>query len=210
MTARTGPKAPLFNLEAASPGFLKFIKITNLYNPVIAVTIKVKVCRYLDSSYNYKADTFAGMDMVDRDTLVNATSINQPPATGPRLENSPQSNYDIDEDGREIHKIYHFHNCRTVYVDARSSHSVAMENCANNNVRRVTYHRPKIMDSELTSDTIIHSESHAASNGPITDSLRTCRTYISFSIVMFSGVSLVAVAFLAFLIMKLSSCSIWM
>ncbi|KAF8811980.1 hypothetical protein BYT27DRAFT_6433619 [Phlegmacium glaucopus] len=86
------------------------------------------------------------MDIVDRNTLaVNSTIVNQSPATGsatdPRLDktaNSPQSNYDVDEDGREIHKIYHFHNCGTVYVDARSSHRVTMENCANSNVRRVT------------------------------------------------------------------------
>ncbi|KAF8811985.1 hypothetical protein BYT27DRAFT_7335953 [Phlegmacium glaucopus] len=139
------------------------------------------------------------------------------PATDPRLDktiNSPQLDHDTDEDGRQIydtddgrqiHKIYHFHNCGPVYVDARSSHRVRMENCANSNVRRVTYHRPKITDSELTGDEIIHSESHAAFNGPLTDSLRTHGTFFA---VMFSGVSLVAVACLAFSIMRLSSCGI--
>ncbi|KAF8811983.1 hypothetical protein BYT27DRAFT_7183317 [Phlegmacium glaucopus] len=155
------------------------------------------------------------MDVVDETIPVNSTTINQSPATDPRLEktaNSPQSNYNIEEDGREIHKIYHFHNCRTVYVDACNSHRVTMENCANSNVRPVTYRCPKItirvhsMDSELTSDTIIHLKLyHAACNSPLMDSLRTRGT---FFVVMFSGVSLVAVAFLAFFIMKLSSCGI--
>ncbi|KAF8811988.1 hypothetical protein BYT27DRAFT_7335954 [Phlegmacium glaucopus] len=149
--------------------------------------------------------TYAGMDEVDEGPLVNSTIVNQSPATDPRLEktaNSPQSNHNIDDDSHEIHKTYHFHNCGTVYVD------VTMENCANSNVRRVTYHRPKITDSELPGDEIIHPESsHAAFNGPLVDSLRTRGT---FFVGLFSGVSLVAVAFLAFFVMKLSSCGIQM
>ncbi|KAF8811973.1 hypothetical protein BYT27DRAFT_7252301 [Phlegmacium glaucopus] len=139
------------------------------------------------------------MDVVDRNTIVNQSPAN--------MTNSPQLDHYIDED-RQIHKIYHFHNCGTVYVDALNSHSITMENCDNNNIRRVTYHRPKITDSELTSDKTIHSGSHAALNGPLTDSLHTCRTYLSFPVAMFSWASLVAVAFLAFFIIKLSSCGI--
>ncbi|KAF8809332.1 hypothetical protein BYT27DRAFT_6529201 [Phlegmacium glaucopus] len=155
------------------------------------------------------------MDVLDGNTLENATSINQPPATNPRLEktsNCPRLNHDIDEDRHKIHKIYHFHNCGTVYMDSLNSHSVTMDNCANNIVRRVTYHHPKITDRESNSDEIIYSQSHAAFSGILTDSSRTRRTYIlSFSvdyIVMFSWASL-AVVCLAFFIMNLpwvSSC----
>ncbi|KAF8809336.1 hypothetical protein BYT27DRAFT_7284531 [Phlegmacium glaucopus] len=126
------------------------------------------------------------MHVVNRNTLENPTIVNQSPATDPRLEkttNLHQLNYNIDEDGRQIHKIYHIHNFGTVYMDSLNSWSVTMENCANNNVRRVNYHRPKIMDCLLT------------------DSPRTRRT-ITFSvdyIVIFSWASL-AVACLAFFI----------
>ncbi|KAF8809330.1 hypothetical protein BYT27DRAFT_7210295 [Phlegmacium glaucopus] len=114
--------------------------------------------------------------MVDRNILVNptTTTVNQSPATDPKLEtttNSPQLNYDVDENGRQIHKIYHFHNFGTVYMDSLNSHSVTMENCANNNIRRVDYHRHNIMGCLLT-------------NSP-----RTHRAYLSFSVdyvVMFS------------------------
>ncbi|KAF8816706.1 hypothetical protein BYT27DRAFT_7181575 [Phlegmacium glaucopus] len=149
------------------------------------------------------------MDVVDRNTLENATIVNQTPATDPRLEkttNSPQLTSDVDENGlqiQKIQKIYHFHG--TVYMDSLNSHSVAMENCANNNVRRVTYHRPKIMDC----DEITHSQSHAAFTGPPTDS-RTRGTYISFSmdcVVMLLWATL-AVGCLAFFVMRLSSCGI--
>ncbi|KAF8809371.1 hypothetical protein BYT27DRAFT_6529584 [Phlegmacium glaucopus] len=96
-------------------------------------------------------------------------------------------------------------------MDSFNSQRVTMENCANNNVRRVTHHRAS--DSELNSDDIIHSQSHAAVNGLLTDSPRTRKTYISFSVdyvLIFSCASL-AVACLAFFITNLprfSSCGI--
>ncbi|KAF8809355.1 hypothetical protein BYT27DRAFT_7284596 [Phlegmacium glaucopus] len=105
--------------------------------------------------------TISDMDVVDRNTLEDATIIgNQSPAADPSLEtatNSPQANDNIDEDGRQIYKIYQFHN----------------------------YHRA----NELNSDEIIHSQSNAVINGPQTDSPRTRRTCITFSmeyIVIFS------------------------
>ncbi|KAF8809304.1 hypothetical protein BYT27DRAFT_7188006 [Phlegmacium glaucopus] len=122
------------------------------------------------------------MVVVERNILVDGTIVNRSPAKGPRSEkttNYPQLNYDVDEDGRQIHKIYHIHHCGTVYMDSLNSHSVTIENCANNNVRRVTYYRPKIIDCEVNSDNIIHSQSHAAFNGLLTDPPRTCMTYIS-------------------------------
>ncbi|KAF8809346.1 hypothetical protein BYT27DRAFT_7188047 [Phlegmacium glaucopus] len=154
------------------------------------------------------------MDVVNGNTLENPTIVNQSPATDLRSEktaNSPQLNYDIgeDRDGRRIYKIYQFPNCRTVYMDSFNSQSVTMENCANNNVRRVTHHRA----SELNSDDIRHSQSHAAVNGLLTDSPRARKTYISFSldcVVIFSCASL-AVACLAFFITnspRFSSCGI--
>ncbi|KAF8809368.1 hypothetical protein BYT27DRAFT_6529540 [Phlegmacium glaucopus] len=151
------------------------------------------------------------MDVVDRNTLEDATIINQSPAADPRLEkttHSPQLNDDIEEDGRRIYNIYQFHNCRTVNVDSLNSHSVTMENCANNDlVRRVTYHRA----SDVNSDEIIHSQSHhhGAVNGHQTGSHRTRRTSISFSVdyvVIFSWL-----AWLAFLIItlpRLSNCDV--
>ncbi|KAF8809307.1 hypothetical protein BYT27DRAFT_7254804 [Phlegmacium glaucopus] len=173
----------------------------------------------LPSSSSYY--TSASMAVVERDILVEGTIVN--PSPGPtglgseETTNSPQLNYDVNEDGRQIHKTYHIHNFGTVYMDSLNSHSVTMENCANNDVRRVTYNCPKIiMDCELNSDNIIHSQSHAAFNGLPTDtpdSPHTRITYTSFyvdCVMMFSWASL-AVACLAFFIMNfswLSSCCI--
>ncbi|KAF8809348.1 hypothetical protein BYT27DRAFT_7188050 [Phlegmacium glaucopus] len=152
------------------------------------------------------------MDVVDRNSFEDATIVNQSPAAGPRSENttnSPQLNDGIDGDGRRISKTFHIHNFGTVNVDSLNSHSVTMENSANDVVRRVTYNRA----SELNSDEIIHSQSHADVNGHQTDSHRTRRTYTSFPadyVVMFSWAGL-AVAWLAFFIItlpRLSNCDV--
>ncbi|KAF8802933.1 hypothetical protein BYT27DRAFT_7196083 [Phlegmacium glaucopus] len=152
------------------------------------------------------------MDMVHRNTLEDATIFNRPPTADSRLEktrNSPQLNDDIDQDGRRIYKIYHIHNFGTVNMDSLNSHSITMENCANDNVRRVTYHRA----SEPNSDEIIHSQSHAVVNVPQTDSHPTCRTYIPFSmdyVVMLSwaGLAVACLAFFVIILPRLSSCGI--
>ena len=63
-------------------------------------------------------------------------------AVDPRLENfkttdsrSPLTQkctiQEINED-RQIHKIYHFENCGTIYLDSLNAHNVRMENCGNN------------------------------------------------------------------------------
>ncbi|KAF8809374.1 hypothetical protein BYT27DRAFT_7254859 [Phlegmacium glaucopus] len=151
------------------------------------------------------------MDVVDRNTLEDATIINQSPTADPRLEKTTHSpNDDIDEDGRRIYKIYQFHNYKTVIVDSLNSDSVTMENCANNDVvRRVTYHRA----SELNSDEIMHSKFHAAVNGPQTDSPPTCRTYIPFSMdyvrrFSWAGLAVACLAFFIITLPRLSSCGI--
>ena len=59
-----------------------------------------------------------------------------PQTSGPSLEktaNSPSPEIqEINEDIRQAHKIYHFQNCGTVYIDSFNARGVRMENCGNN------------------------------------------------------------------------------
>ena len=62
-------------------------------------------------------------------------------AANPRLEKttysrSPQMQksdvQEINEDIPQTHKIYHFQNCGTVYMDSFNARGVRMKNCGNN------------------------------------------------------------------------------
>ncbi|KAF8811960.1 hypothetical protein BYT27DRAFT_7183288 [Phlegmacium glaucopus] len=82
--------------------------------------------------------------MVDGNSSVNATIVNQSPADL-KLKNtinSPQmQNGDLDtqmmNDGQAT---YCFHNCGTVYVDSFNARNVKTENCGNY-APQVNYHR---------------------------------------------------------------------
>ena len=133
------------------------------------------------------------MPVVDRNTVIVDRSLQ---AADPRLEKttdsrSPQTQkcnniQEINEDNHQTHKIYHFENCGTVYMDSFNTHSVKMENCGNNtpkvtcssfllsfslslffssNLATSSWyysdHRPRIIGNEK----FLHSQSHAVSSG---------------------------------------------
>ena len=77
------------------------------------------------------------------DWIFNRNTIivnNSPQATNPTLEmttNPPSQTQksdtqEINEDIRQTHKIYHFENCGTVYLDSLNTRGVRIENCGNN------------------------------------------------------------------------------
>jgi hypothetical protein len=76
--------------------------------------------------------------MVGRDTFIVDRT---PQAADHKLEKtthskSPQTQksdiQEINEDIHQTHKIYHFQNCGTVYMDSNNARGVRMENCGNN------------------------------------------------------------------------------
>ena len=58
------------------------------------------------------------------------------PHPDPRLERTRTRNsseiQELNEDIRQTHKIYHFHNCGTVSLDSFNARGVRTENCGNN------------------------------------------------------------------------------
>ena len=80
-----------------------------------------------------------GLDMVGNNTLIDDKRP-QAPAAADRLgktidSGSPQTQkcdiQDVNEDIRQIHKLYHFQNCGIVYMDSFNARGVRMENCGN-------------------------------------------------------------------------------
>ena len=59
-----------------------------------------------------------------------------PQAADPRVEKKPNPRspdiQEINEDICQIHKIYQFQNCGTVYMDSLNARGVRMDNCGNN------------------------------------------------------------------------------
>ena len=121
----------------------------------------------------------------------NAVMIDRSPQTAdPRLEKTKNSRSphtqqcDIQETNDDIlqtHKIFHFQNYGTVYMDSFNAHGVRMENCGNNvpqincslnfpltpafssNLAISYYldHFPRIIGNGR----VLHSQPHAVSNG---------------------------------------------
>jgi hypothetical protein len=64
---------------------------------------------------------------------VDPIIVDQSSADPTRMGKSPQKSngQEIDEDDREVHKIYHFYNCGVVNVDSLNTRTITMENCGN-------------------------------------------------------------------------------
>ena len=129
--------------------------------------------------------------MVDGNIVIDADNGTSQ-AADPRLEmptnsRSPQTQnseiQEISEDIHQTHKIYHFQNCGTVYMDSLNARGVIMENCGNNIPQVICLfvfpsllfssdlaipyysdHRPGIIGNER----VLHSQPHAVTNGMLT------------------------------------------
>ena len=67
--------------------------------------------------------------------MVNINISNQSPQLDKsQMQLESGSIQEIDDDNRpasQEHKVYHFHNCRIVYLDSFNTRTLTMENCGN-------------------------------------------------------------------------------
>ena len=65
--------------------------------------------------------------------MVNELEIDQTPQLeiSPQMQNGNIQEIDDDNCPSQEHKIYHFHNCRIVYLDSFNTRTVTMESCGN-------------------------------------------------------------------------------